>query len=266
MNYRIILALGAFVPAAAIAQDQPAETRDKTAAEISVGVDYEEGSYGTDQDIRSWSVPATVKVQHDRLTFAVSVPWRWIEAEGTGTIVTPDGPLGLPLFPSETQVDQRIVREGLGDVTLAAAYALPVKVVNLSVSGTVKLPTADEGLGTGETDYAVGADISKTIGAGITPFAGLTYTMPGSSEGYERNDGVAVNAGVAAQIGKRATGFVAYQDSASTSDGLPDGQRVATGVNVGLGGGLSLGAYGSAGLSAGAPDLATGLRLGFLIP
>ena len=54
-----------------------------------------------------------------------------------------------------------MTRTGWGDLELGAVYALPVDAVNLSLSGSVKLPTAENNLGTGETDYTIGADVSK---------------------------------------------------------------------------------------------------------
>jgi hypothetical protein len=234
----------------------------KPTVELSTGLDYEEGDYGTGESIETWRVPTSVRVQSGDVTFSATLPWLRIDAPGN-VVGGGGGILGLPIIVDPTQPPERIRREGVGDLELGAAYTLPSRAVGLTLSGQVKVPTASpaKGLGPGEFDYAVGAELSKTFGR-VTPFVGVGYTMPGDPEAYELHDSASVRAGAAVQIGKRVRGHVAYGYAESVSPLIPDEQQIATGINAGLSDRLFVGLYGSAGLSEGSPDVGAGLRLG----
>lgn len=228
--------------------------------EIASGVTYEEGDYGTDTEINILSVPTSLKISTGQLQLVATLPYRRVE--GPANIV-PGGVLGLPiLFDPNQPQGGSVTREGLGDLELGAIYAIPTNVINLAVSGSVKLPTAENNLGTGETDYALGAELAKPLAGGITPFASFTYTLPGSPEGYSLQDSYAASGGIAAMLGNRTQGYISYRYADSASELVGSDQRLITGLNTRLGKNLSLGLYGSAGLSEGAPDIGTGLRIG----
>lgn len=239
------------------------ETEASTAVETSIGVDYEQGDYGTGQKVRKLSAPATVRVSSGRFQLAASLPYTRLEAPGN--VVAGGGLLGLPIIVDPTKpAGERITREGIGDLTLGAFYAIPASAINVTLSGEVKLPTAARNLGTGRTDYAIGAEASRNIG-NVMPFVGIGYTMPGDPEGYSLRNSLSLRAGLAARLGEYTRGFVAYSHSQSVSESLPDEQKVTSGINTAVAKGLSLGVYGSAGLSDGAPDVGAGVRLGVRI-
>lgn len=232
------------------------------AVEASTGVDYEEGDYGTGQRIRKVSVPAAVKITSGRLQLAASLPYTRLDAPSN--VVTGGGLLGLPIVDPTKPPGGRSRREGIGDLTLGAAYAVPTPVVDVALSGEVKLPTAGKNLGTGMTDYAIAAEASKRIG-NVTPFVGVGYTMPGDPDGFSLRNSLSLRGGVAANLSEGTRAYVAYSHSQSISESLPDEQQVTTGVNTAVAKGLSLGVYGAAGLSKGAPDVGAGIRLGVRI-
>lgn len=239
------------------------EAEPSTGLEASVGADYEEGDYGTDQKIRKLTAPATVKVYAGRFQLAASLPYTRIE--GPGNVVTGGGLLGLPIIIDPTKpAGERTSRDGIGDLTLGASYAIPASAINVTLSGEVKLPTAAKDLGTGRTDYAMAVEASRNIG-NVTPFVGVGYTVPGDPDGYSLRNSLSLRAGLAARLGDHTQGYVAYSHSQSLSESLPDEQKVTSGLNTGVGKGLALGVYGTAGLSDGAPDVGAGIRLGLRI-
>lgn len=249
----LLLAAAAAVPAAA-----------QTEAQFTTGLDYQQGEYGTGERIETLSVPNALAVTSGRVTLSAALPWQRIE--GSGNAVGGGGLLGLPIVVDPTRPATRTARQGIGDLRLGAGYSLPeasLGGVALTLSGQVKLPTASEakGLGTGEVDYAAGAEISKSFGR-VTPFAAVAYTMPGDPDGYELRDAVSARAGVAASLSDAVRGHVSYGYAQSLSPLVPDEQQVSTGLNAALGRRVSVGVYGSAGLSDGAPDVGAGLRLG----
>lgn len=232
------------------------------AVELSTGLEYQEGKYGTGQKVETTSIPTNLRVSTGRFRFTATLPYLRIDAPGN-VVGGGGGFLGLPIIVDPTQPATRVRREGLGDLRLGAAYTVPSSSLDLTLLGQVKVPTASERkrLGTGKVDYAVGAELSKNFG-GVAPFAGVTYTMPGDPQGYDLRNSISGRAGVAVQMGAGVRGNVSYGYAQSLSPLVPDEQQISTGINAGLSNRLSLGLYGSAGLSQGSPDVAVGLQLG----
>lgn len=258
----MIMSTAAVAQEPEVASTRHADEQNDVGVELASGIEYEEGDYGTGTQISSLSVPVSVRVMTGHLQLLAILPYRRVEAPDN---VVPGGLLGLPIIDPSTAGDERTVREGLGDLTLGAVYGVPTDVVDVTLSGLVKVPTADEGLGTGKTDYTVGAEISKTLGSGIIPFVGVSYTMPGDPEGYSLQNAYAFTAGLAAAIGSRARGYVSYRYTESLSPLTGNDQRLNAGLNMGIGDRLALGVFGAAGLSEGSPDVATGLRIGLAL-
>jgi hypothetical protein len=235
------------------------------AAIVSTGVEYQEGDYGTGERIETFTVDNRVRVESDRLFLYASVPWRRIAAPAN--VVGGGGLLGLPIIIDPTRPGARDVREGLGDLRFGGGYRLPrLAGFELALTGELKLPTASasRGIGTGETDVAAGAEASRTFGA-ITPFVGISYTIPGDPDGYELRDSFAARGGLLARLAPGLHGTLTYGYSQSLSPLLVDEQQVSTALDVALSGRMSLGLHGSAGLSAGAADFGAGVRLGWRI-
>lgn len=112
------------------------------AVEVSSGLDYEEGEYGTGQKVRRLLVPNTVRVGVGRLEINASLPYTRID--GPGNVVAGGGLLGLPIIVDPTRPSTRVRRDGIGDLSVGVAYQIPNRIVDLKVSGEVKLPTASK--------------------------------------------------------------------------------------------------------------------------
>jgi hypothetical protein len=236
------------------------------AAELTTGIDYSEGDYFTGEEVEILTVSNVARLRTGRLTVSASLPWHRIEAPGN-VVAGGGGLLGLPILVDPSQPATRNVREGLGDLRLGAAYALPsIAGVELGLTGQVKLPTAsaERGIGTGETDVSVGAEASRSFG-GLTPFVSVAYTMPGEPAAYDLRNAFSARGGLGLQLGQGVRANVAYSHAESISAGLPDERMISTGINASLSRSLSLGVYGNAGLSEGAPDVGAGVSLGIRI-
>lgn len=233
------------------------------AIESLTGLEYQQGEFGTGQRIETISIPTSLRVSTGQVQFSATLPYLRVDAPGN---VVGGGLLGLPIIIDPTEPATRIRRQGLGDLRLGAAYTVPSASVGLTFSGQAKVPTASrsKGLGTGEADYAVGAELSRRFG-GVTPFVGVGYTMPGDPEGFDLQNSLAVRAGTAVQVSPRVRGHLVYGYAQSLSPLVADEQQVSTGIHASLSGSLSLGLWGSAGLSEGSPDIGAGVQLGFRI-
>jgi hypothetical protein len=208
------LALGlsaAFVlcltPAASFAGD--------TVTSVSVGMDYSSGSYGDTTDTSILFIPVTGKVETGPWTFKAVVPW--VQIDGPGSLVDEVLPGGLDAKEN-----------GLGDVVLSISYLFFPKEKGgafYELTGKVKLPTADEekGLGSGETDYTVQADVFKPVGDRTTLFAGAGYRVRGDSDFFELEDGWLANVGVSHKLSDAtSTGLmVNYRQAASLTGDDP---------------------------------------------
>jgi hypothetical protein len=231
------------------------------AVEVSTGIEYQKGKYGTAQKVEALSIPTNVRVSTGWVQFTATLPY--LRIDSPGNVVGGGGIFGLPIIVDPARPATRDRREGIGDLRLGAAYSVPSSSLGLTFTGQVKVPTASERkrLGTGKIDYMVGTELSKSF-AGITPFASVAYTIPGDPQGYDLRDSISARAGLAAQIGERVRGHILYGYAQSLSRLVPDEQQISTGINAGLSDRLSLGLYGSAGLSQGAPDVGAGVQVG----
>lgn len=128
----------------------------------SSGLEYSSGTYGGDADIEDLYLPLTMGLNFERMSLDLTVPYLSVRAPG-GTTVT--GPGGEPVPGS----GQTVTEGGLGDV-IAGITIYDVMYSNdlglaLDVTGRVKFGTADvdKGLGTGETDFTLRADLYKYL-------------------------------------------------------------------------------------------------------
>ena len=258
-----LLAISA-VAAQSVPENGPAAPVARSAVEagVSAGFEYQEGNFGAAQRIETSSIPFSAYANKGRLQFGATLPYLRVDAPGN-VVGGGGGILGLPIIVDPTEPPGRVRREGIGDLELGAAYTIPSEDIGLTFSGQVKVPTASTAkrLGTGEFDYALGAELSRSFGR-VTPFVGVGYTMPGDPEHYDLGNSLSARAGAAVQMGKRVRGHVTYGYAESISPLIPDEQQISTGINAGLSDRLSLGLYGAAGLSKGSPDVGAGVRLG----
>jgi len=260
--------LGLILAAAPAAASQP-EVRS-TAAEpssaaivISSGVEYEEGDFGTGQRVKTTSIQSSIGVRKGQVQVYATLPY--VRVDAPGNVVTGGGGLlGLPIIVDPDRPATRNRREGLGDMKLGAEYTVPSRSVGLTVSGQVKVPTASasKGLGTGKADYALGAELSKTLST-VTPFAGVGYTISGDPEDLDLRNSLSARAGAAVQMGPQVRGHVSYGYAQSLSHLVPNEQQVTGGINANVSQRVGLGVYGSAGLSEGAPDMGLGVHIRF---
>jgi hypothetical protein len=256
-----MMLIAAAAPAAAAAETAPP---GGTAVEAAVGVQLDEGDYGTGERVRTVTAPVSLQVRKGRVRLGASLGR--VRVDAPANIVGGGGLLGIPILIDPNRPSTRQTRQGLGDLRVGASYDLPTRAIGVTLSGEAKLPTASRarGLGTGKADYAVGAEISKRLGP-VVPFVGLGYSMPGDPARYRLRDGLTARGGAAVQVAPSVRAQMSYGYARSPSPLLADQQQLASGVDAALGRRLSFGAFGAAGLSKGSPDLTAGLRLGIRI-
>ena len=247
----------------AYAQDRPfdrsaerRDTGDRSGPDwrlhLSSGVSYttRDGDLGRTNYYR---VPLGARISKGPFRLSASIPY--VIVKGPGAVI------GEGEDETDDITSDR-TRKGLGDVRLTARYRLPKSALGgfeLDLLGRVKLPTAsrEKRLGTGEVDYALGAELSREIGQ-LEPFVSAQYRINGDRPDLDYRNTVAASAGTAVRLGRRARASVSYDYSQSRIRGNSGSHSIDAGVSTRLSKRLSLSGSGSVGLSKRAPDFGVG--------
>lgn len=263
----------ALVAAPAWAQSSPASSQAETGelADIgdtglglsfSTGVSYSSGDYGAPAKTKLLVVPFSLRASAGDWRFSATLPY--LRIDSPGNIV--GGGTGGPIVIDPNAPATREVRKGLGDLSLGASYTLPSGTLggfDLDLSGRVKLPTSSErkSLGTGKTDFAVSAELSRTIGI-WSPFVNVGYRFYGDPEGFDLRNGPSASVGTTVQLGTTVA-IASYDYSRATSRATNDAHELFGALSGPLSDRLNWTAYGIAGLSEGSPDYGLGLLITF---
>ncbi len=158
---------------------------------FSIGAEYVEGDYGTDQTSYYFQIPLSVSYRNNNYLLELWVPFAATNAISENIIIgAPERGGGPPTSGSTTIEAQETDEYGLGDIVLVASYFLPSRSrTEYSVTGVIKLGTGDRDkfLGTGETDYAVEGGFSTPMGK-THLFGALGYQLTGDPPGVDLNN------------------------------------------------------------------------------
>lgn len=176
---------------------------------LSVEGTYSEGDFGTDYTTKAYYVPVVSTYRQGQFSTSITVPYLNLDSEGsvtwTGGGLVPISPskpsdVGSKLastnaydpfaLPDENTTLTSTKTDGLGDILLNVGYTfLPANKILLKTSAIMKVATADEnkGLGTGEHDYSVQADLF-TSQEQVFFGASAGYTLTGDTDLYKYND------------------------------------------------------------------------------
>ncbi len=167
---------------ASLAQLAHAEANGKFSLET--GMDVNSGKYGRADSTDILYLPVTARYQGGAWSFKVTIPW--LQISGPGNVINGIGLTGAAATTART------TQSGLGDVVVAASnnvYNNAASGTMVNLTGKVKLGTADsaKGLGTGQNDYALQADLYQ-VRHDLTAFGTFGYRMYGSPATYTLNN------------------------------------------------------------------------------
>jgi len=157
---------------------------------VSVGAEYVQGDYGTDQSSYFFQVPLSVSYRKNDFLVELWVPFAATNAITENMIIGAPEKGGGPPAPPTTIVTEETDEYGLGDVFFVASYFLPARSrTEYSVTGVIKLGTGDRDkyLGTGENDYALEGGFSTPLGK-THLFGSLGYQLTGDPPGVDLNN------------------------------------------------------------------------------
>ena len=229
---------------------------------LSGGVEYTTGNYGGSKDVEEWYVPLTAKYLTGPYVLRLTIPYIEVKAP-SGTVVS-GGSGGEVLAPG---TGPRKTEEGLGDIIAGVTYRDLLATEDsmdlaVDLTGKIKFGTADEdkGLGTGEHDFTVKADIFRFMNP-LTPFASLGYRFRGDPPGTNLDNGWILMFGTMYDVSEDLGWSVDYYFSEASSRASDDPQELSAALDYKLGKTENLQGYVIKGLSDGSPDWGIGVTL-----
>jgi hypothetical protein len=220
------------------------------------GVDYTSGEYGGTETINQVYVPVGVAYRAARWGMRLTVPY--VSVDGPGTIIDSGGE--FIAGPDES-------RSGLGDVVLGVALYDVVRDDDagfyVDLGAKVKFGTASDtdGLGTGENDYSVQADVLKNFDR-LALFGTFGYKLRGDPQGVDlRNVGFGTIGGDYRVASRTRIGLMYDYRPSAISGG--DALQEATAYASFSSGRTSIQPYLVAGFSDSSSDWGAGLSIGW---
>lgn len=150
---------------------------------LGTGFDYTSGKYTGTEETQILYVPFIARYETGPWAFRATVPY--LRITGPGNVIG----AGADRVTVPGAGTARRTESGLGDIVLSAFYNVLSErrsAVGLDIGAKLKLGTADEtkGLGTGEEDWAIQADVFKPLGA-ATVFGSLGHRWYGDPPGLD---------------------------------------------------------------------------------
>lgn len=225
---------------------------------VGVGLEYEEGDYGTGDTTELWRVPFSISYSGEDWFLSATLPY--LSADSDGDLVVRSGGHHNLVSSAGGRSES-----GFGDVTLSATAYLPYssqRDMEPFIRGSIKLGTADEdkGLGTGENDYAIEMGLNKWSQANRY-YGALGYEVVGDPPGVNYDNVFYAYGGVSRKLNERQRIGVDLYYSQASARGFDDTLEATGLVSQRLDRQRTLQAYLLVGLSDGSPDWGGGVAL-----
>lgn len=256
-NMRRLAIIAAFVAVPATTAPVLAQQND-TSWEIATGADYSAGEYGGTSDTTVFAVPFSLKMTADRLRVELGVSY--LNLEGPGAFA--GGP-GTPVIV-DPGIEDVTTRSGIGDTTVGGAFALfrtDDRASAIEAAGTVKLPTAKSGLGTGKTDFTTQLNFYYTMSPRFLLTGSAGYQWLGDFRNFGLKDGFLGNVGMNAWPNQTTAIGGALSFRQEPWEGIGEQVSISPYVLWRFDENWGVTGYGTVGLTEASPRFGTGLRL-----
>lgn len=268
---------------------------------FNMGTDYTSGKYGGTERTTIWSIPISAKYTYGPMAFRVAVPWLRVSGTGAivpsglggigdeggvssggggGSVgafgcaadnrrgarkAEDDGPCATSAAGASSLATTRRTEQGFGDIVAAVVYT-PIDKggLILDITGKIKFPTASEkkSLGSGKTDYALQAEIERSIGRAFVT-GGIGYKWLGDPSGVSLRNVVYGSLGGGFKPSAQTTVGVAFDFAQAARSGGTAPREVSLYASQRLTKHIKLNGSLFAGLSDGSPDWGAGVSLGY---
>ena len=228
---------------------------------IGTGIDFSSGGYGDAVDTDILYLPLNLSYSSGPWEGKVTLPW--LQIKGPGTVIG-GGDGGVVIGDGDSEVT---TESGIGDIWTSLTYsveAIPAELFFLDLVGKVKIPTADDerGLGTGEVDYTLQADLFKPFGK-LTAMGTVAYKIKGDLDGIALDNVFFLSVGADYRYSEEVNfGLTLDYQEASTASS-DDATELFGYLGYRLSDDWMLMVYSYAGLSDGSPDSGGGFQVSF---
>lgn len=237
------------VRSAPAAVAEPRDARSLRRLTATAGIGYSDGEYGDQPDARILAVPLSLKYQRGSWTTRVTVPLVQIRERRT----LRDG--------SRLESTGR----GIGDIVASASYAFSPwsdSAPTIALTGKLKLPTGNEGLGSERFEYTTKLELSRTYLDRFTPYLELGYLVRERASGEDGNL-LLGSLGFAYGVTPSLTLGLAHDVRERSRGGLGAVRELVPSASIALSRQMRLGLFGVVGLSDGSPDFGAGMTLSY---
>jgi hypothetical protein len=202
------------------------------------GLDYSNGSYGTDRNTDVELGLTTLSAISGNLKVSISVPYMRIAGRG---LVIFDA-AGNPEVINRKTTIAPDVRTGFGDLNLSASTR--------------------RRLGTGAADFGGDFEVSRQFGI-WDPFISIGYLFPGQPSVYSLNNTASVSTGTSLELTDHLVAIGSYDYDSPSSPLLPSSQEAFGSLSWLISDTVTLTGYSTAGLSSGSPKVGGGLLVSY---
>jgi hypothetical protein len=229
----------------------------------TLGVTDTNGSYGTPLNTNVLLSLGTLSLSDGNFKFTASIPYMRISGRG---LVVFDAS-GNPIVINRRTNVAPDVRTGWGDLNLSASYMIPPAILDdfqITLTGIAKVPTGPthRRLSTGEADLGVNLDVARQFGV-WGPFVTVGYLNRGQPAGFTLYSTTSVSAGTSLEISKNWVAVASYDYDSSDTPLVPAGHELLGSLSWIRDDRVTLTGYGTAGLSAGSPDIGAGFLISY---
>lgn len=226
---------------------------------VTTGFDYSTGDYGESSSTDIFSIPVITRYDIDQWTLKLTVPYLWVS--GPGNVITGLGRVGAAGSASNQ------TRSGWGDVVTAATYNVYDNRSAgwaVDLTGKVKFGTADRsrGLGTGESDFMMQADVYKSMGS-LTPFGSFGYRILGSPPGISLNNVFFSSVGIDSKVNEDTSVGASFLVQEKISTSIDSAKELSAYVSHHLGPNWRVQGYVLTGFTNASPKFEIGGQVGY---
>jgi hypothetical protein len=221
-------------------------------------VTYASGDFGTNNRADTVYVPVKISRYFSQASVDWTIPY--VYKRNASDITFIDG------RPFRTNQEKRSSANGLGDMLLKGNYyALQEdsKPLTLTLSGQIEIPTADDnkGLGTGEFDETIGAQLSKTE-KNWKVFADIYYTNTGSPSGEDLKNLLTFDVGCGYELDSQTWIHIYYERISALVTDDSDAKSIFIGGDYQLSPQVGIDCDLGFGLTEGSPEISVTLGAG----
>lgn len=228
---------------------------------LTVGAEYISGNFGGTEPVEQLYVPLTSRYITNKYAFRLTIPY--LRVTGPAGTVQSDG----TILPGTGEI---ITQSGIGDVIAGVTYrdAFNSEVssdVAIDFTAKVKLGTADadKGLGSGENDYTLQAELYKYLDR-LMLFGIVGYKFRGDPDGIELNDSWLSFVGGSYPLTRSLKAGLDFYYQQALFSGLDDQMELSAFLRYKMSNRQYLRAYLIQGFGDASPDWGVGVLISFV--